>query len=139
MKNKPNNTDTSPYNGFVVEEAPAMYQRSAPTANPYKELRTRYGFKQAEMQRVIGISLRNLSALETSEKQLSPQDRRRLREIETLLNELSEVIEPSQVHRWMTQPNNYFDGATPLQMIERGDVEQIWRLVLRLQHGIPLE
>ncbi|MGF1572027.1 MAG: hypothetical protein ACFCU1_03055 [Sumerlaeia bacterium] len=135
MANKTQQTEE--HNAYLVEEAPATYLKAS-QVNPFKELRTRYRFKQNEMHRLAGISLRNLSALETNQKQPTEQDQRKLREMEALLEELAEIIQPTEIHRWMTKANPYFKGATPLQLVERGDIDQLWRLIWRMKHGIPL-
>lgn len=128
----------------VVEEA--VIQFGAPKAkpiqlhdNPYREVRTRYGFKQAEMIRLAGVSLRTLTALENLEKEPTQLDLRRIRELEGFFEQLEEVITATEIRNWMTKPNNYFGGATPLQLVERGDVDQLWQMIMRLQHGIPLQ
>lgn len=58
-------------------------------------------------------------------------------EIGCLLECLSRVMEPSLVDRWLKQPNPAFDGSTPLQIIERGEIDRIKRLVHDLESGQP--
>lgn len=128
----------------VVEEATIQFGNTNPKQlqlrdNPYREVRTRYGFKQAEMIRLAGVSLRTLTALENLEKEPTQHDLRRIRELEGLFVHLGEVIPATDIRNWMSKPNNYFAGATPLHVVERGDVDQLWQMIMRLQHGIPLQ
>lgn len=48
---------------------------------------------------------------------------------------LVRVIEPAQVGRWFTYPNAAFDGPTPLQTVERGELDRIWRMLYDLESG----
>ena len=36
-----------------------------------------------------------------------------------------------------TDPSDAFDGTTPLQFIERGKVDRLWRMIYRLESGEP--
>ena len=58
-------------------------------------------------------------------------------EMARLLESLSRVMEPSLVDRWLKQPNPAFDGSTPQQVIERGEIDRIKRLVHELESGQP--
>ena len=58
-------------------------------------------------------------------------------EMDRLLDGLSRVMEPVQVGRWLKQPNPAFDGSTPLQVVERGEMDRIWRMLYDLESGQP--
>ena len=58
-------------------------------------------------------------------------------EIGCLLERLSRVMDPSLVDGWLKQPNPAFDASTPLQVIERGEIDRINRLVHELESGQP--
>jgi len=53
--------------------------------------------------------------------------------MDRLLDGLSRVMEPAQVGRWLKQPNAAFDGSTPLQVAERGEMDRIWRMLHDLE------
>ena len=36
---------------------------------------------------------------------------------------------------WLKEPNPAFDGSTPLQVIERGETDRIWRMIWELKTG----
>jgi len=38
---------------------------------------------------------------------------------------------------WLKEPNPAFDGSTPVQVIERGETDRIWRMIYELQSGEP--
>jgi len=46
-------------------------------------------------------------------------------------------MEPGQVGRWSKSPNAAYDGPTRLQVVERGEVDRIWRMLFDLESGQP--
>ena len=52
-----------------------------------------------------------------------------------LLNALAEVIQPNQLTAWLQRPNKHFDGSTPIQVIERGEADRLWRMIWQLREG----
>jgi len=46
-------------------------------------------------------------------------------------------MEPAQVQRWLRRPNAAFAGSTPLQVVERGELDRIWRMLYDLESGQP--
>lgn len=50
---------------------------------------------------------------------------------------LARVMEPAQVGRWLKSPQPAFDGSTPLQVVERGEMDRIWHMLYDLRPGQP--
>ncbi len=44
---------------------------------------------------------------------------------------------PEQLATWLKTPNKAFGGSQPLQVIERGEVDRIWRMIYFLESGSP--
>ncbi len=58
-------------------------------------------------------------------------------EKDRLLDGLARVMEPTQVGRWLKAPNPAFDGSTPLQVVERGELDRVWRMLFDVESGQP--
>ncbi len=58
-------------------------------------------------------------------------------EMDRLLDALTRVMQPTEVGQWLRSPNPAFDGSTPLQVVERGEVDRIWRMLFDLESGQP--
>jgi hypothetical protein len=56
-------------------------------------------------------------------------------ELTRLFEALSATVDAKAIGEWVKQPNPAFDGSTPLQVIERGEGDGIWRLIWELQAG----
>ena len=60
---------------------------------------------------------------------------KRLNELTRLFDTLSDMVDAKAIGEWLKAPNPAFDGSTPLQVIERGETDRIWRMIWELQTG----
>jgi hypothetical protein len=56
-------------------------------------------------------------------------NQRNVSEISRLFDALAEVVPASQIGPWLDIPNPAFEGSTPLQVIERGESDRLWRMI----------
>jgi predicted transcriptional regulator len=101
-----------------------------------KDLTHRYGISCDTLTRMTGFSLRAVSNWSQGSKP-SSSTARRLTEIKRLFAALEELVSPEAIGPWLKEPNTAFDGSTPLQVIERGETDRIWRMVYELESGEP--
>jgi hypothetical protein len=85
---------------------------------------------------VTGFSLRAISKW-SSGSAPSSSTARRLTEIKRLFAALENLVSPEAIGPWLKDPDPAFDGSTPLQVIERGESDRIWRMVYELESGEP--
>ena len=52
-----------------------------------------------------------------------------------LRDALGAIIKDQSTNEWLQRPNMQFDGSTPLQLIERGETDRIWRMISQLREG----
>ena len=100
-----------------------------------KQIRESTGLTQPELARLLGLSTRWVAAQEASPAD-ALQDRK-VAEIVRLLEALSQVVQPKSIRAWLGNPNPAFDGLKPVEVIERGEVDRIWRMVFYLESGVP--
>ena len=60
-----------------------------------------------------------------------PIDRQRLQQA------LAGVMRPDFIGPWLRTPNEAFSGLKPMEVIERGEVDRIWRMIYELEAGVP--
>jgi hypothetical protein len=87
-----------------------------------------YGLRREELSRLTGFSLRALADWSAGKLPSQPAQRR-LREVRRLLDALSEIVKSSAIPGWMRHRNPAFDGLSPLQVIELGEIDRLWALV----------
>jgi hypothetical protein len=85
---------------------------------------------------MTGFSLRAISKWSNGSVP-SSSTARRLTEIKRLFGALENLVSPEAIGPWLKDPNPAFDGSTPLQVIERGESDRIWRMVYELESGEP--
>ena len=56
-------------------------------------------------------------------------------DVDQIYRALSELVQPSVIGSWIAKSNPALEGLTPLQVIERGESERIWRIVWQLREG----
>lgn len=121
-----------------VNEPAAVYHTAfRPEVPPaLHKLAEKFGLRQETLSRLTGFSLRAVAGW-ASGKQPSAPVQRALTEMDRLLDHLSRLMEPKQVGKWLKEPNAAFDGSTPVQVIERGQIDRIWRMLYFVESGEP--
>jgi transcriptional regulator with XRE-family HTH domain len=109
--------------------------RSKKTVPLAAALRTKLGIPRKVFSRLTGFSERVIANWENG-KPMSEPSLRRIREIERLRDRLAEVVNPQAIPAWLDTPNNAFDGLKPLEVIERGEVDRLWKMLFYLESGV---
>ena len=97
---------------------------------------TTYGIKREHICRMTGISARTVAGWAAGQP-LTAASRQKVRELKRLFEAMHQVIKPKFIGPWLVQPNSAFDGAMPLHLIERGEVDLLWRMIYDLGSGEP--
>jgi hypothetical protein len=83
------------------------------------------------------VASRSASELASSSKEPRQETNRRRSEVKSLHEALAEIIEPKEIGGWMDEPSDAFDGSTPLQVLERGEIDRIWHMIYAVRTGHP--
>jgi uncharacterized protein (DUF2384 family) len=59
-------------------------------------------------------------------------------ELEIIREKLLNIVQLQEAERWLTTPQKFLNGRTPLQAIEDGEGERLIRSIGRIEEGIPL-
>jgi hypothetical protein len=86
--------------------------------------------------RACGLSERKLAELEGGAHPRAGQEQR-LVELDRLRGSLAQVMRADAIGEWLVAPNPAFGGLKPLEVIERGEVDRLWRMVYELESGVP--
>ena len=137
MKNKKLAANKAPTKQRVRESA-AIYRATLKTnATPaVQELAEKFGLRQETLSRMTGFSLRAVASW-ASGKRASAPVKRAFTEMDRLLDGLSRLMKPKEVGHWLKEPNPAFDGSTPVQVIERGQIDRVWRMLYFIESGEP--
>lgn len=105
-------------------------------ADLLQHYRTEFKMPQPFVVRLTGFSPRSVAKWNEGVPP-SPKQEKALVEMDRLLDGLARVMQPKQVAEWLKSPNSAFDGSTPLQVVERGEIDRIWRMLYDLESGQP--
>jgi len=121
-----------------VKEAAAIYHAVLHTDPPptLQALAKKFGLRQDTLSRLTGFSLRAVAGW-VNGKQPSAPVRRATTEMDRLLDALARLMKPKDVGRWLKESNPAFDGSSPVQVIERGQIDRIWHMLYFVESGEP--
>ncbi len=122
----------------TINETPPAYGGvfKAQTAPALQDIAEKFGLRQDVLSRMTGFSLRAVAGWASGDKPSAPV-RRALTEMDRLLDGLSRLMKPKEVGKWLKEPNAAFDGSTPVQVIERGQIDRVWRMLYFVESGEP--
>jgi hypothetical protein len=111
---------------------------SGPTGTGYvADVRHKFGLSVAKFARATSLSERTIRQYEKASEPLSETQLRTIRELDRLHAALCQVVDPSEIGPWMERPNPAFEDFKPLELLERGQADRLWRMVYYLESGSP--
>lgn len=103
---------------------------------PVADLRQELGLNRRLFSRLTGYSERAIAKWERGQE-LSDASQQRMREVQRLQHALSRVMKAEFIGEWLRTPNEAFTGLKPIEVVERGEMDRIWRMVFELESGAP--
>jgi len=100
------------------------------------ELRDRLAMTRPMFGRLVDVSERTIADAKAG-KDAAKKLVRTYNEVYRLWQALSEVVNPDCLGLWFQTPNESFHGLKPLEVIERGEIDELWNMVFELQTGMP--
>jgi hypothetical protein len=100
------------------------------------EKSVRIAFRLRAQTRLTGFSLRAVANWSRGHAPSAPA-LKKLTELKRLFEALARLFDAKEIGPWLLQPNPAFDGSTPLQVIERGESDRLWRMIYELESGQP--
>jgi DNA-binding transcriptional regulator YiaG len=101
-----------------------------------RQLAERFAIPQDTLSRLSGFSLRAVAQWASGKAPSAPA-KKVFSEMDRLLDALARLMKPKEVGQWLKHPNPAFDGSSPVQVIERGQTDRIWRLLYYAESGEP--
>lgn len=98
-------------------------------------LRQSMNLPRRTFSRLMGFSERAVAGWESGQS-LNELAERRLHELQRLQRGLESVVKAEAIPVWMNAPNKAFDGLKPLEVIERGETDRLWRMIFFLESGV---
>jgi hypothetical protein len=113
-----------------------------PNGNPQQsarlvaEVRAGLGVTREFFARLTGFSVRAIAGWEAG-RPLGEAGRRRILEMGRLRDLLAEGMRPEFISRWLESPCEGLGGLKPVEVLERGEADRLWRVALLIGSGMP--
>jgi len=108
--------------------------RTHPGQPEIPDLRADFGLSRKTLSRMTGLSERTVASWESGSK-LNEANARALTTAERLLKALAEVVRKDAIAPWLDTPNDAFGGLKPVEVLERGESDRLWRMIYFLGSG----
>jgi transcriptional regulator with XRE-family HTH domain len=120
----------------LAEQALSVRRKPREFQEQFAGLRKKLGITQKGFAQLTSSSLRAVARWEAGEKP-GEMAKRTLSEPRRLYNSLPGVMKKDYIAEWLSIPNPVFDGFKPLEIIERGESDRIWKMIYDLGAGEP--
>ena len=107
------------------------------TAGIISSLREEFGVTQNMLVHLSGYSPRSIGSWAKGVQATKPAKMKFI-ELKRLFDALADLTQDHrEVTTWFQEPNEAFDGSTPLQVLERGEADRLWQMIYFLKSGQP--
>ena len=100
------------------------------------KLRTALGWSRRQLAVVMNASERAIVNWAAGDP-LSAVYASKLREIQSIYDELKQLLKPAGIGPWLLSDMEEFEGRTPADLISRGETGRLWASLFYLRSGMP--
>ena len=68
---------------------------------------------------------------------ISPVYAAKLREIQSIFNELKQLMKPEEIGSWLVTKMEEFENRAPADLISKGETGRLWASLFYLRSGMP--
>jgi DNA-binding transcriptional regulator YiaG len=98
-------------------------------------VREEFGLTRKLFARMTGLSERTVASWENGVR-LNDSGQRQIIAVDRLLRAMAEVVHKGAVAAWLVKPNAAFDGLKPVEVLERGEADRLWRMIYFMGSGV---
>jgi DNA-binding transcriptional regulator YiaG len=100
------------------------------------KLRAALGWSRNQLAHMMNASDRAIVNWEAGAP-ISPVYAAKLREIQSVYNELKQLMKPEEIGPWLLTDMEEFEGRTPADIISKGETGRLWASLFYLRSGMP--
>lgn len=100
------------------------------------KLRAALAWSRNQLAYVMNASDRAIVNWEQGDP-ISPVYAAKLREIQSVYNELKQLMKPGEIGPWLLTEMEEFEGRTPADLISKGETGRLWASLFYLRSGMP--
>jgi len=119
---------------FAIEEAGK--ETDKPEKQTLARLRASLKWSRNQLARAMNASDRAIVNWEGGDL-ISPVYAAKLREIQSVCNELKQLMRPEEIGPWLLTELEEFEGRSPADLISKGETGRLWASLFYLRSGMP--
>src|SRR6185503_1694770 len=100
------------------------------------KLRAALGWSRNQLAYVMNASDRAIVNWEQGDP-ISPVYAAKLREMQSIYNELKQLMKPEEIGSWLLAELEEFEGRAPADLINKGETGRLWASLFYLRSGMP--
>jgi hypothetical protein len=58
------------------------------------------------------------------------------KELNRFRDRLAEIVAPEAIPTWFNTPNEAFNRLKPIEVIEQGEIDRLWDMIIYLESGV---
>lgn len=94
------------------------------------------GWSRNQLAHVMNASDRAIVNWEAGDP-ISPVYAAKVREIQSVYNELKQMMKPEEIGPWLLTEKEEFEGRTQADLISKGEPGRLWASLFYLRSGMP--
>ncbi len=99
-------------------------------------LRSALGWSRNQLAKLMNASDRAIVNWEAGDP-ISPVYAAKLREIQSVFNELKQLMKPEEIGPWLLTEMEEFENRTPADLVSKGETGRLWASLFYLRSGMP--
>ena len=99
-------------------------------------LRAVLAWSRNQLARLMNASDRAIVNWEAGDP-ISPVYASKLREIQSIYNQLKQLMKPEEIGAWLLTEMEEFENRTPADLISKGETGRLWASLFYLRSGMP--
>jgi DNA-binding transcriptional regulator YiaG len=115
--------------------AAVVKAKNLASSNPVASLRLALAMPRSKFARLMGRTERAVIDWESGKAQPQGLSQQRIHELERLTQALGALFHDKTLGKWFDTPNPAFGGLKPIELIERGESDRLWRMIFDLKAG----
>ena len=107
-------------------------------ARKLDSIRTKGAMRNIEIANLLGTRPETVSRWNQGRAYPHAATEKTLLELEYIIDQLADFYEPNEARQWIFAPQKLLDGVSPAELISKGQMDEVMRLVAQLRDAIYL-
>jgi transcriptional regulator with XRE-family HTH domain len=107
-------------------------------ARKLESIRVKGALRYIDVANVLGTRPETVSRWKQGRAYPHANTEKTLLELEFIVDQLSDFYEPNEARQWIFSPQKLLEGESPADLIQRGRIDEVRRLVNQLRDAVHL-